>query len=412
MKRSKYFVKTYKEVPSDADSINAALLTRGGFVQKHMAGVYSLLPLGLRVYKKIEAIIREEMDGLGGQEIMMNVLQPKELWDETKRWDELKDIMYQMKDVRGAEIGMAPTHEEQVTDIVRKKISSYKELPVSLYQIQTKFRNEARAKSGLLRGREFIMKDMYSFHSTQDDFDSYYELAKKTYVKLFKRMAIDAKVVNASGGAFSKFSHELQAISPTGEDTIYYCNKCDFAENKEITTVKGGDDCPECGGKIIEDKSIEVGNIFPLKNKFSSAMGANFLDKDGNEVEMIMGCYGIGLTRALATIVELYNDSKGIIWPVSVAPFQVNLVSLGKNAECDKIYDELIQKGIEVLYDDREDVTAGEKFADADLIGCPVRLVVSDKSLQAGGIEFARRGSKDFDIVKEEEVVKLINESL
>jgi len=385
MKVSKFFFKTLKEVPRDADSINASFLTRGGYVQKNIAGVFALLPLGFRVYKKIEEIIRQEMDSIGGQEVMMNILQPKELWDETGRWRETADVMYRIKD---QEIGLAPTHEEQVTDIVRKKVKSYKDLPLALYQIQAKFRNEPRAKSGLLRGREFLMKDMYSFHVSEEDCQKYYQVVTEAYKKIFSKMDLEVKVVTADGGIFSKYSHEFQVVCPTGEDTIFYCNKCDWTENKEIAKVKNGDKCPKCDGKIVEAKSIEVGNIFPLKNRFSSAMRAKFLDASGKEKEMIMGCYGIGLTRVLATIVEVYFDQQNnkMIWPKSVAPFAVEIVSLNKNNEAEKIYKKLSNAGVEVLFDDRE-MTAGEKFAEADLIGAPIRIIVSEKSLAAGGVE-------------------------
>ncbi|MCL5410793.1 MAG: His/Gly/Thr/Pro-type tRNA ligase C-terminal domain-containing protein [Patescibacteria group bacterium] len=403
MKQSQLFFKTRKEVPADADSINASYLIRAGFAEKHMAGVYALLPLGYKVAKKIENIVREEMNAIGGQEILMNVLQPKELWEETDRWESAVDIFYKLKDSRGKELCLAPTHEEQVIDIARRKINSYKDLPFGLYQIQTKFRNEPRAKSGLLRGREFIMKDLYSFHADEEDLNRYYEEAKKAYFKVFKRLGLDTKLVEASGGIFSKFSHEFQVLSPVGEDTIYYCDspagECDFAQNKEVATVKEGDICPKCDGRIKIDRGIEVGNIFPLKNKYTAPMKATFLDKDGKEKDFIMGCYGIGITRSLATIVEVYYDStkNKMIWPEEVSPYKVHLLSLNKNViiensgrsvgeEVSKLYEKLIQDGVEVLYDDR-DISAGEKFAEADLIGCPKRIIVSEKSLKSGGVE-------------------------
>lgn len=405
MRRSEAFIKTQKETPADADSINAALLTRGGFVKKHMAGAYALLPLGLKTYKKIENIVREELNSIGAQELLMNVLQPKELWEETNRWKEIEEVMYKV----GSDIGLAPTHEEQITDIVRGKVSSYKELPLSFYQFQVKFRNEPRAKSGLLRGREFLMKDMYSFHATEDDFEVYYQRVIVAYKKIFSRMGLETKLVAASGGMFSKYSHEFQVICPTGEDTVYVCDKCDFAENIEIAKVKNGDKCSKCDGRIREEKSIEVANIFPLKDKFSSTMGAKILDAEGKEQNIIMGCYGIGMTRAIATIVEIYNDTRGILWPQNVSPYQVNLISLGKNTECDKIYENLTKEGIEVLYDDREEITAGEKFADADLIGCPYRVIISEKSLAAGGAEIStRKDSKNGTIIPIEDIIKKI----
>lgn len=410
MKRSVALIKTYKETPTDSDSINASLLTRGNFVQKQMAGVYSLLPLGYRVYSKVVKIIEEEMDAIGGQQILMNVLQPKELWDETGRWDKMKDVMYQFSDAREKEIGLGATHEEQVIDIVRHHISSYKDLPLSLYQIQTKFRNEPRAKSGLLRGREFIMKDMYSFHIDDDDFEAYYQKAIKAYHKTFKRCGITTKLTEASGGIFSEFSHEFQAISETGEDTIFYCESCDFCQNKEISKVKAGDKCPKCDGTVKSANSIEVGNIFPLSDQYSKKMGAKVLDKNGKEVALIMGCYGIGVTRLIGTAVELFHDDYGIIWPESIAPYKINLISLDKNEVADKIYSEFEGDGIEVLYDDRLNVTAGEKFADADLIGCPTFIVVSDRSIKSGGVEISDRRKTAKKIVSEEEVLKHIKQ--
>jgi prolyl-tRNA synthetase len=388
MKLSKLFFKTRKETPADADSTNASYLIRAGFVHKHMAGAYALLPLGQRVIEKIEKIVKEEMDEIGGQQILMNVLQPKELWEETDRWNSAIDIFYKLKDSRGKEMNLAPTHEEEVTDIVRKNITSYKDLPFAIYQIQTKFRNEPRVKSGLLRGREFIMKDMYSFSATLDQHEEFYQKSIPAYFNVFKRLGLDAKLVEASGGIFSKFSHEFQVLTAVGEDTIYHCDKCDFAQNKEIAEVKENDKCPKCDGKIQADRGIEVGNIFPLKDRFSKPMKATFLDKDGNEKEFIMGCYGIGITRSMATVVEVYYDAtkNRMVWPKEVAPYQVEIISLNQNEEAEKIYKKLKSDGVEVLYDDR-DMSAGEKFAEADLIGCPERIIVSKKSLEAGGIE-------------------------
>ena len=403
MKQSQLFFKTQKETPADADSINASYLVRACMVQKQMAGVYSLLPLGLRVYKKIEQIIREEMNRVGGQEILMNVLQPKELWDETGRSESTIDILYKFKDARDKELLLAPTHEEQVIDIFRAHVKSYKDLPLALYQFQAKFRNEPRAKSGLLRGREFMMKDMYSFHATNDDFEQYYEKAKQAYLAVFKRLDMPVKYIQASGGIFSEFSHEFQTLTEVGEDTIYYCDACDYAVNKEIAKVKEGDKCPECSGKIQVSAGIEVGNIFPLGTKYTKAMNTKITGADGKETDVIMGCYGIGLTRALATIVEIKYDlaKNKMTWPKEVAPFDVHLISLNQNEAAEKIYNDLTAKNIEVLYDDRDNA-AGEKFAEADLVGCPVRIIVSAKSLAAGGVEIMENGESE--IVKIEEI--------
>jgi len=405
MKRSALLTKTLKETPADSDSINATYLTRAGFVKKNMAGVYALLPLGMKVYQKIENIIPEEMNKIEGQESFMNVMQSKDLWDETGRWNEMKDIMYQFKDVRGKDVGLGPTHEEQVTDIIRSNINSYKDLPVAVYQIQTKFRNEARAKSGLLRGREFVMKDLYSFHANEEDFNKYYKRAKVAYQKVFERCGFkNVKIVEADGGVFSKYSHEFQVLVKSGEDTIFHCDSCEFAQNKEIAEVKENDKCPKCDGKIVKSNAIEVGNIFPLKNKFSKEMNANFKNEEGEEKSIIMGCYGIGLTRVLASIVETSNDERGIIWPETVAPYKVNLISIDKNQEAEKIYQDLTKKGVEVLYDDRKDVSAGEKFADVDLIGCPYKVIVSERSINSGGAEIARRDNKESKVVPFDEI--------
>jgi len=405
MRQSQLFMKTRKEVPADADSINASYLIRAGFVHKHMAGVYALLPLGLKVCQKIENIVREEMNAIGGQEVLMNVLQPKELWEETDRWDSAVDIFYKLKDSRGKELNLAPTHEEEVIDIVRRNIESYKDLPLALYQIQTKFRNEPRVKSGLLRGREFIMKDMYSFADSAEQHQEFYDKSIEAYKKVFKRLGLEAKIVEASGGIFSKYSHEFQVLTPVGEDTIFHCGKCDFAQNKEIyeavpTTdgvgiptesvgeVKKGDKCPKCGGEIEESRGIEVGNIFSLKDRFSKPMKATFLDKEGKEKEFVMGCYGIGVTRALASIVEIYYDAtkNKMTWPEEVAPFSAHIISLNQNEEAEKIYKKMKDSGEAVLFDDR-DLSAGEKFAEADLLGVQKRIIISKKSLEAGGAE-------------------------
>lgn len=385
MKASNFLIKTQKESPRDADSINASLLIRGGYVQKQMAGVYALLPLGFRVYRKIENIIRQEMDSIGSQELLMNVLQPRDLWEETGRWDDVKDIMYRV----GNDVGLAPTHEEQITDIARKKISSYRDLPLSLYQIQVKFRNEPRAKSGLLRGREFMMKDMYSFHASEDDFEKYYLQVTEAYKKVFSRIGLDVKITSASGGSISnQKSDEFHVLSPVGEDVIFCCEKCDYSVNQEIAEINENDKCPKCGEKIEKTSTIELGHIFYLKDKYSLPMKASFVDSDGQDRPLFMGCYGLGLTRALATLVEVYYDQQNskMVWPKSVAPFTVEIISLNKNDEAEKIYKELLKNNIDVLYDDRE-LTAGEKFADADLIGAPVKIIVSEKSLAAGGAE-------------------------
>jgi prolyl-tRNA synthetase len=385
MKQSVFALKTLRETPKDADSKNAGFLERGGYVQKVMAGVYSYLPLGLRVIKKIEQIVREEMDRTGSQELLLPVLGPKENWQTTGRWDSL-DVLYKLKTADDKEVALNPTHEEIIVPLAKSMINSYKDLPLSLYQIQDKFRNEKRAKSGLLRGREFLMKDMYSYHLTEADLDKYYKEMTGAYKKVFERVGLgDSTVLTAaSGGSFSKYSHEFQTLAENGEDTIYLCEKCRVAVNKEI--IEEHRFCPECKGKeLTEKKAIEVGNIFKLMTKYSEPFGLKVNDKNGEEKTVIMGCYGLGISRLFGAIVEVIGTEKKISWPEEIAPFQKHIISLGKNEEAEKLYSEL-KKNSEVLFDDR-DTSAGEKFADADLIGAPVRIIISEKSLAAGGAE-------------------------
>jgi len=407
MKQSKLFTKTKKEAPKDEVSLNAQLLIRAGFVDKLMAGVYIFLPLGLRVMKKIEDIIREEMNAIGGQEITMPALQPKENWEKTGRWSSMDDL-YKVKDASDREFALGATHEEIVVPLAKKFVDSYKDFPYSIYQFQNKFRMELRAKSGLLRGREFLMKDSYSFHLTEQDLDEYYEKAKEAYWKIFERFGIKNKtyLTFSSGGSFSKYSHEFQTITSAGEDIIYICKKCSLAVNKEI---KGEiEKCPECGcDEFTEEKAVETGNIFKLINKYTGPFDYKIRNEKGEEIEVIMGTYGIGLARSMGTIVEIYHDEKGMIWPEAVAPFKVHLISLGKDEEAEKIYQELLANNIEVLFDDR-DLRAGEKFADSDLIGIPYRVVVSEKSLNAGGVEVKKRNEEKSEIIEVEKLFSFL----
>jgi len=328
MLQSKLFTKTKREAPKDEESINAQLLIRAGFVDKLMAGVYTYLPLGWRVLKKIENIIREEMNAIGGQEIFMPALQPKENWATTGRWDSMDDL-YKVKDSSDREFALGPTHEEIVTPLAKKFINSYKDLPLCVYQFQNKFRMELRSKSGLLRGREFAMKDLYSFHIDEKDLDKYYEKAIKAYENIFNRAGLGGKthITFASGGSFSKYSHEFQTLSDAGEDIIYICQKCGQAINKEIFgEIKI---CPNCEGKDFkEEKAIEVGNIFKLGTKYSAPFNLKYKDENGKEKDVVMGCYGIGPSRVMGTVVEINHDEKGIIWPESVAPFKAHLIDL------------------------------------------------------------------------------------
>ncbi len=370
------------------------------------AGVYSYLPLGLRVINKICAVVREEMNATGAQELLMPALQPKNIWQETGRWETLKEVMYQFRDVGEKDLGLAATHEEVVYDLIRRFINSYKDLPLAVYQIQNKFRSELRAKGGLMRGREFMMKDLYSFHLSQSDLDGYYGKMIEVYKKVYSRLGLEAKVVEASGGIFTKnFSHEFQVVSDAGEDRIIYCDGCDFARNSEIAKLKAGDKCPKCGLELKEGKSIEVGNIFHFGDKYAQDMKGYVNDENGDKLPILMASYGIGISRLVAAIVEIYHDDRGIVWPESVAPFKVHLLSLKKDEATQKIYEQLIGAGIEALYDDR-DVSAGQKFADADLLGLPWRLVVSEKT--GNKIEIKKRDSAEAELMDFEKIFEKI----
>lgn len=406
MKYSQTPFKTLRDAPKDALTANHKLLVRAGFIDQLMAGSWTLLPLGHRVVQKVCQVIREEMNAVGGLEMAMPLLHPKEVWNETGRWDSASEVMYQLQDTRKREFALSFTHEEIVMDLLRKHVQSYQDLPVSVYQFSTKFRNEMRAASGILRGREFLMKDLYSAHENEEDLMRYYEIVKKAYVKVFKRLGLDIKVTEASGGVFTeKHTHEFQVLADAGEDTIYYCENCDWGQNKEVLSVSEGDMCPECKkGKIVTGKSIEVGNIFPLGTMYSEKMKAYFTDRDGTKKPIWFGSYGIGPTRVMGTLVEVHHDEKGIIWPEAIAPFQVHLIEVqsGKGAE---VYEQLNKAGIEVLYDET-DRSAGQKFADADLIGIPVRLVVSDKT--GDKVEWKDRSSSETKLMTLEEVVSAL----
>ena len=407
MRQSQLFTKTTKEAPKDETSTNAQYLMRGGFIDKLGAGIYTFLPLGVRVHEKIKNIVREEMNKIGGQEILMPALTPKENWVKTGRWENF-DALFKLQGHDKKDYALGATHEEVITPLIKKFVFSHKELPTYVYQIQTKFRNELRAKSGLIRGREFSMKDLYSFHKTEDDLEKYYKTSKKAYFKIFKRCGLDkiTYLTFASGGAFSKYSHEFQTLSKTGEDTVYICEKCKIAINKEIIDEQKA--CPECKNKDLkEEKAVEVGNIFKLKTKFSEAFDFKYADKDGKQKDVLMGCYGIGPSRIMGTIAEIYNDDRGIIWPEEIAPFKVHLISLKPRDEkveviktAEKIYADLQKEGVEVLYDDREDIGPGAKFADSDLIGCPVRIIISEKTLAKESVEIKKRNSDGQELVK------------
>lgn len=395
MRQSHLFTKTRREAPKDEVSKNAQLLIRAGFIHKEMAGVYSFLPLGLRTLEKVNSIIRQEMNAIGGQEIFMSALQPKELWETTDRFsDEKVDIWFKTKLKNETELGLGFTHEEPITQMMRDHVSSHRDLPSLVYQIQTKFRNETRAKSGIMRGREFLMKDLYSFAKSAEEHEEIYEACAKAYAKIFERVGLGDLTFRtfASGGVFSKYSHEFQTLSPAGEDVVYVSRDKGIAVNKEVYTAEVLKDLGLKEKDLTEEKAIEVGNIFSLGTRFSEALGLTFKDEDGGNKPVLMGSYGIGPSRLMGTIVETFADEKGIVWPTSVAPFQVHLIEIsGKEGdavreEAEDIYRELKERGIEVFYDDR-DARAGEKFADADLIGIPLRVVVSERTLAEGKLE-------------------------
>ena len=424
MRQSQLFTKTLKEAPKDEVSANARLLERGGFVHKEMAGVYSYLPLGLKVIKKIEGIIREEMNAIGGIEMKTAILQNKEVWEKSGRWsDNVVDNWFKTKLKSGGEAGLSFTNEETYSNILKRIISSYKDLPAYPYDFKEIFRNEARSKSGILRGREFYWKALYSFSRNEKEHLEFYDKAKNAYKNIFNRVGIGDKtyLTYASGGTFSKFSHEFQTVCDAGEDIIYI-HEDDYekgrktepghaAINKEIFTDDVKKDLG-LKGDFVEKKAIEVGNVFTLGTKFSEPFNLNFIDESGNKKYVFMGSYGIGIDRLMGTIAEVYHDEHGLIWPEAIAPFKFHLVELKSSDSkvkkaAETAYKNLLDKGAEVLYDDREDKSTGEKFADADLIGIPYRLVVSEKTVVADSVEVKERKSGRISMVKIKDLAKI-----
>lgn len=419
MRQSQLFTKTKKESPSDEVSLNAELLIRAGFINKEMAGVYSYLPLGLRVIKKIENIIREEMDMIGGQEVVLSSLQEKGTWEPTNQWDDSQvDVWFKTKLKNDTELGLAVTHEAAITKMMKNFINSYRDLPKFVYQFQTKFRNEVRAKSGIMRVREFVMKDLYSFCINEEEHNVFYEKSKEAYKNIFKRAGIGhlTYLTFASGGMFSKFSHEFQTVTSTGEDTIYVDENKGIAINKEVYNDEVIESLGLKKEDLVENKAVEVGNIFTLSTRFSDALDLKFKTEEGEEKSVFMGSYGIGPGRLMGTVVEVLSDDKGIIWPESIAPFKVHLLSLGDDENiknrAEELYNSLTAKGIEVLFDDRTDISAGEKFADSDLIGVPYRVVVSKRSLADGGFEIKKRVESNGKIINENELINLLVTSI
>ncbi|HEY4964583.1 MAG TPA: aminoacyl--tRNA ligase-related protein [Candidatus Saccharimonadales bacterium] len=414
MRLSKLFTKTSKTTPADETARNAQLLIQAGFIHKEMAGVYSYLPLGKKVLNNIAEIVRREMNSIGGLEVQMSVLQSKELWEKTDRWDDKKvDNWFKTKLANGQELGVGLTHEEPIVSSLIPFVNSYKDLPVYTYQIGGKFRNELRSKSGLMRGREFVMKDLYSFSRNQAEHDKFYELAAEAYLRIYKNLGLGEITYRtfADGGIFSKYSDEFQTVSSVGEDTIYLDKAKRIAVNKEVYNP---DTLKELGlneANLEEVRAVEVGNIFPLGTKYTDALGLYYLDKEGSRQSIVMGSYGLGISRLMGLIAEHFADDKGLVWPKLVAPALVYLARIGTSdeeiAQADELYLKLTEAGIEVIYDDR-DVRAGEKFADAELMGIPYRVVVSKTTVSSGTFELKFRASDEVKAVSLSELIEIL----
>lgn len=409
MKYTDLFVNTQREAPKDAETINHKLLVQAGLVDQLMAGVFTYLPLGLRTLRKIENIVREEMDAIGGQEILMPILHPSEIWKKTGGWDSI-DVLFKIKSRTGKDYALGQSEEEVVVPLVMSRVATYRDLPVSVYQINWKYRDELRAKSGILRGREFYMKDLYSFHENQEDFEKYYKEVKDAYKKIFERLGLTVKVTEASGGSFSKkISYEFMVLTDAGEDDILYCDNCDYCVNIEVAgDLIEGSKCKKCGAEgLKKDRASEVGNVFDLGEKYGKDFEFSFVGQDNQKHHPIIGCYGIGISRIMGVLVEKFNDDKGIVWPQNVAPFKVYLISIGKDEDAQNLYESLTQAGIEVFYDDRVNKNPGEKFADCDLMGIPFRIVVSAK-LEKGNVEVKKRTQEGLKIVKSDELKNIL----
>ena len=391
MRMTQTFIKTLRAAPKDETAQNGALLVRAGYVHKELAGVYDFLPLGLRVIEKIKAIIREELNAIGGQEVLMSALQNPELWEKTGRFsDQQVDIWFKTEITGGGIAGLAPTHEEPITNLMKTYISSYKDLPLAVYQFQTKFRNEKRAKSGILRGREFLMKDMYSFHATEEDLNQFYAEVEKAYARIYARLGLDeTHECFASGGIFSKYSHEYQTFLPVGEDTVYYNSDKSVVLNEEVLEPEVLADLGVKREELAETTAAEVGNIFKLKFKYSEPLGLKYIDENNEQKTVYMGCYGIGVSRVMGVIAEKFADEKGLVWPEAVAPFKVYLVGIGEAgmAQAEKFY---TGHEDDVIFDDRS-VRPGEKFSDSELLGIPYRVVISDNTLATNAAEVTDR---------------------
>jgi prolyl-tRNA synthetase len=412
---SHLFTKTSKTVPGDEQAKNAQLLIKAGYVHKEMAGVYAYLPLGLKVIENIKQIVREEMNAVGGQELIMTNLQRQEVWEKTDRWDEKNvDVWFKTKLQNGTELGLAWSHEEPIAEMMRNFVSSYRDLPVYVYQFQTKLRNELRSKSGIMRGREFVMKDMYSCAVSDEAHQKFYDGVIDAYLRIFDRVGLgdDTFLTFASGGAFTQFSHEFQTITDAGEDEIYLHRGKKIAINKEVLTEEVMAKLGVKREELEEVKAAEVGNIFSFGSKKSEQLDLYFIDEDGNRKPVILGSYGVGITRLMGVLVERFADEKGLVWPENIAPYQVYLAVLGESPEvlaaADSFYKDLTDNNIEVLYDDRVTARAGEKFADADLIGLPYRIVVSEKTLASGQYEVKKRSETEAQFLSKDDVIKKV----
>ena len=401
---SKVFLPTLKDTPQDAEVISHQLMLRSGMIRRVTSGIYTWLPIGLRVLRKVENIVREEMDASGAQEVLMPMVQPKELWEETQRWEKMGPELLRIQDRHERDFCLGPTHEEVITDLIRNNVKSYKELPLNLYQIQTKFRDEVRPRYGVMRGREFLMKDSYSFNLDEDSLNESYVLMKEAYKKILDRLGLQFKIVKADSGAIGgDASEEFHVLAENGEDTIAISDSSDFAINTELLLEEGedieslqGKPSPDGEGIIEIKKGIEVGHIFQLGKVYTDAMKANVLDNEGKAQNLYMGCYGIGVSRLVAAAIEQNNDDKGIIWPEAMTPFEVNIIAIGfdKDKKIAKastdLYSKLSSMGYEVMLDDRKD-GYGTKMKDAELIGVPINVVIGKQYLQNGEIELKHR---------------------
>lgn len=405
MRLKQSFIKTLRDAPGGETARGAKFLSRAGYVHKELAGVYDYLPLGLRVLENIKKIIREELNRIGGQEILMTTLQNPELWKKTDRWDiEKMDIWFRTELAAGGELGLAPTHEEPITEMMKTYIKSYKDLPFSAYQFQTKFRNELRAKSGIMRGREFLMKDMYSFSSNQADHDEFYHQVEDAYKRIYERLGLGDCTYQtfASGGVFSKYSHEFQTIIEVGEDTIYYNADKSVVLNEEVLIPEVLEELGVKREELESTRAAEVGNIFTLKDKYSAPLNLEFMDQEGQQKPVLMGCYGIGVSRVMGVIAEKFADEKGLVWPENVAPFKYYLIGIGE-AGLSKAEELYRGREEEILFDDR-DLRPGEKFADSELIGIPYRIVISDKTLTNGQAELTNRATHETTLINIDQI--------